>query len=51
MGKVSKITRVATQGRYGVNQWVKSYWISYSLDGGFYTQYALQGVIKVRNVT
>ena len=32
-GPISKITGIATQGRYEANQWVKSYSLSYSRDG------------------
>ena len=37
--KVVKITKVLTQGRSDHNQWVTSYWISYSLNNGFYEAY------------
>ena len=30
LGKVTKITRIATQGRYDDNWWVKKYKLSYS---------------------
>ncbi|KAJ7384396.1 EGF-like repeat and discoidin I-like domain-containing protein 3 [Desmophyllum pertusum] len=38
-GKIVKITKVLTQGRSDYSQWVMSYWISYSLDNGFYQAY------------
>ena len=38
-GKVVKITKVLTQGRSDYNQWVTSYWISYSLNNGYYEAY------------
>jgi len=39
LGKITKITRLATQGRQDAAQWVKSYFISYSLEGGPYLPY------------
>ena len=36
LGQIAKVTKVGTQGRDQVNQWVTEYKISYSLDGGFY---------------
>ena len=39
LGKIVKITRLATQGRYDSNQWVKSYTLSYSVDCGFFETY------------
>jgi len=33
------VTALATQGRHGSLQWVKSYWFSYSNDGTTFTQY------------
>lgn len=37
--KVTKITAFATQGREDSNQWVKSYKLQYSLDGGHFENY------------
>ena len=37
--KIVKITKVLTQGRNDYDQWVTSYWISYSLNNGFYKAY------------
>jgi len=37
--KIVKITKVLTQGRSDYAQWVTSYWISYSLNNGFYKAY------------
>lgn len=34
-----KITAIATQGRSDYNQWVKSYRLQYSLDGGHFYDY------------
>ena len=33
LGVVTRVKRIATQGRYDANQWVKSYTVSYSSDG------------------
>ena len=33
LGVVTRIKRIATQGRYDANQWVKSYTLSYSNNG------------------
>lgn len=33
LGMVTRVKRIATQGRYDANQWVKSYTVSYSSDG------------------
>ena len=33
LGAKSVVKRIATQGRYDANQWVKSYTVSYSSDG------------------
>ncbi|XP_078346807.1 uncharacterized protein LOC144632077 [Oculina patagonica] len=30
------VTKIATQGRQGANEWVTEYKVSYSLDGGYY---------------
>ena len=38
--KIVKITKVLTQGRSDYDQWVTSYWISYSLNNGFYKAYS-----------
>ena len=47
LGKATKISRIATQGRDDASQWVKSYWVSSSIDGGYYTEYAPGGSRKV----
>ncbi|KAL9955598.1 hypothetical protein ACROYT_G036941 [Oculina patagonica] len=39
LGKISKITRLATQGRQGVGHWTKSYSITYSVEGGPFLPY------------
>ena len=38
LGKITKITRIATQGRYDANWWVKKYKLTYS-DGGRFKSY------------
>lgn len=38
-GKMVKITRIATQGRYDANQWVTQYILFSSLDGSAYQAY------------
>ncbi|KAL9955596.1 hypothetical protein ACROYT_G036938 [Oculina patagonica] len=35
-GKVAKVTKIGTQGRYNVGQWVTKYIVSYSIDGGYF---------------
>ena len=39
LGSLAVITEIATQGRHGSPQWVKSYTISYSLDGDDFHTY------------
>ena len=34
--KVAKVTKIGTQGRYHVSQWVTEYIVSYSIDGGYF---------------
>ncbi|XP_022778337.1 uncharacterized protein LOC111319871 [Stylophora pistillata] len=47
--KVTKVTRIATQGRYNAGWWTKSYTLEYSVHGGEFLQYnngqVLQGNI------
>ena len=38
LGKITKVTRIATQGRYDANWWVTKYTLTYS-DGGKYKSY------------
>ena len=38
LGKITKVTRIATQGRYDANWWVKKYKLTYS-DGGRFKSY------------
>ena len=39
LGKVAKVTAVATQGRSDANWMVTSYTLAYSVDGGSFTPY------------
>lgn len=39
LGKITKITRIAHQGRQDASQWVKSYSLSYSAEGGPFLPY------------
>lgn len=39
LGKVTKITRIAHQGRNEVSQYVKSFTLSYSIEGGPFRPY------------
>ena len=39
LGQITKITRIATQGRQDAAQWMKSYSITYSLEGGPFLPY------------
>ena len=38
LGKITKITGIVTQGRYGADWWVKKYKLTYS-DGGRFKSY------------
>ena len=37
--KITKVTRIATQGRFDANQWLKTYSLSYSPDGSRFVPY------------
>ena len=39
LGKVTKVTRIATQGRYDAGWWTKTYTLAYSVDGGTFMLY------------
>ena len=39
LGHVSDVEGIATQGRQDADQWVKSYSLAYSIDGGHYEDY------------
>ena len=40
LGKNTKVTRMATQGRDNANWWTTSYSLSYRVDGGSYETYS-----------
>lgn len=40
LGKITKITRIATQGRQDAAHWVKSYSLTYSVEGGPFLSYS-----------
>jgi hypothetical protein len=48
LGRKEVITAIATQGRSNYNQWVKTYSVSYSLDGNTFVSHEISGVVKVR---
>ena len=35
-GTLAKVTKIGTQGRHNIKQWVTEYSISYSIDGGYF---------------
>ena len=39
LGKITKITRLATQGRQDAGHWAESYSITYSVEGGPFLPY------------
>ena len=39
LDNVTKVTRIATQGRYDAGWWTKTYTLSYSNDGAAFTAY------------
>ena len=47
LGRKEVVTAIATQGRSNYNQWVKTYSISYSLDGKTFEPYTIHGSQKV----
>lgn len=49
LGKVAKVTAVATQGRSDANWMVTSYTLAYSFDGGSFTPYG-EGDGQARNI-
>lgn len=46
LGKITKITRLATQGRQEAGHYVKSYSITYSIEGGPFLPYSNNDVNK-----
>lgn len=51
LGTISRVKRIATQGRYDASQWVTSYTVSYSLDGIKFYPYKEHGKTRVRSLT
>ena len=49
LGKVTKVTRIATQGRYDANWWVTKYTLSYSSGGPF--KFYKNGEVSVQEKT
>ena len=47
-GRAAKIVRVSTQGRQDADQWVTTYYLSYSIDCVNYVYYRYHGSYKVR---
>ena len=48
LGSYITVTRVATQGRNGYDQWVKKYKIQYSVDGVIFQVYKESGNVSVK---
>ena len=47
LGEITAVTKVATQGRYNSEDRVKTYKLSYSVDGSHWTWYKQRAVDKV----
>ena len=47
LGGIMAVKGVATQGRRLVNQWVTSYFVSYSVDGIEWVKYMENNIVKV----
>ena len=47
LGIKKPVTAIGTQGRKNHNQWVKSYSVSYSVDGKTFEYYKVDGAVKV----
>ena len=43
------VVKVATQGRFDADQWVKKYYLNHSHDGVHFEAYRHSGMIKVRH--
>ena len=48
MQEIYRIRGIGTQGRQDSNQWVKSFTLSYGMNGMDFTQYKDKGRVKVR---
>ena len=46
LGQDEVVTAIATQGRANADQWVKSYSVSYSLDGENFVSYKTKDIVK-----
>ena len=46
LGRDEVVTAIATLGRANLNQWVTSYYVSYSLDGKVFVSYKTKLVVK-----
>ena len=46
LGQDEVVTAIATQGRANADQWVKSYSVSYSLDGENFVTYKTKDIVK-----
>jgi hypothetical protein len=46
LGKVQEVGKVATQGRHGCSYWVRTYTISYSLNGNAWSTYRENGKVR-----
>ena len=46
LGRYEVVTAIATQGRANADQWVKSYSLSYSLDGKVFISYKSKDIVK-----
>ena len=46
LGRHEVVTAIATQGRANADQWVKSYSLSYSLDGKVFISYKSKDIVK-----
>ena len=48
-GAKVNVFKIATQGRFDADQWVKSYYLNHSHDGAHFEAYRHSGMIKVRH--
>ncbi len=49
LGKEDVVTAIATQGQSNADQWVKTYSLSYSLNGKNFDCYKMNGIVMVRH--
>ena len=50
LGRDEVVTAIATQGRANADQWVKSYSVSYSLDGKVFVSYKTKDIVKASKI-